>query len=64
MTVTVLYSIEAVWYSLYAAVCTVSIRAFQFGQKSIDSIRFDYRYRIDFFDSIRFGDLINLPPLN
>jgi len=26
-----------------------------------DSIRFDSRYRIDFFDSIRFGNLINLP---
>ena len=25
------------------------------------SIRFDFRYRIDFFDSIRFGNLINLP---
>jgi len=36
-------------------------RAFQFGQKSLDSIRFDSRYRIDFFDSIRFGNLINLP---
>ena len=36
-------------------------RAFQFGQKSFDSIRFDFRYRIDFFDSIRFGNLINLP---
>ena len=28
------------------------------GQKSYDSIRFDSRYRIDFF---RFGNLINLP---
>ena len=34
-------------------------RAFQFGEKV--SIRFDSRYRIDFFDSIRFGNLINLP---
>jgi len=25
------------------------------------SIRFDSRYRIDFFDSIQFGNLINLP---
>jgi len=34
----------------------VRIRAFQFGQKV--SIRFDYRYRIDFFrfDSIRQSD--------
>ena len=33
-------------------------RAFQFGQKSFDSIRFDSRYRIDFFrfDSIRQSD--------
>jgi len=31
------------------------------GKKSLDSIRFDSRYRIDFFDSIRFGNLINLP---
>jgi len=31
------------------------------GKKSFDSIRFDSRYRIDFFDSIRFGNLINLP---
>ena len=23
--------------------------------------RFDFRYRIDFFDSIRLGNLINLP---
>ena len=30
------------------------------GKKSFDSIRFDSRYRIDFFDSIRFGNLINL----
>jgi len=30
-------------------------RAFQFGQKKV-SIRFDYRYRIDFFDSIRQSD--------
>ena len=38
-------------------------REFQFGQKKFrfDSIRFDSRYRIDFFDSIRFGNLINLP---
>jgi len=36
-------------------------RAFQFVQKSFDSIRFDSRYRIDFFDSIQFGNLINLP---
>ena len=41
----------------------VSSTAFQFGQKSFDSIRFDSRYRIDFFDSIRFGNLINLPLL-
>ena len=39
-------------------------RAFQFGQKSFDSIRFDSRYRIDFFDSIRFANLINLPLLH
>ena len=39
-------------------------RAFQFGQKSFDSIRFDSRYRIDFFDSIRFASLINLPLLH
>jgi len=31
------------------------------GKKSFDSIRFDSRYGIDFFDSIRFGNLINLP---
>ena len=31
------------------------------GEKSFDSIRFDSRYRIDFFDSIRFINLINLP---
>ena len=31
------------------------------GKKSFNSIRFDFRYRIDFFDSIRFGNLINLP---
>ena len=37
-------------------------RAFQFGQKKVSiSIRFDSRYRIDFLDSIRFGNLINLP---
>ena len=35
-------------------------RAFQFGQKKV-SIRFNSRYRIDFFYSIRFGNLINLP---
>jgi len=34
-----------------------SARAFQFGQKKF---RFDSRYRIDFFDSIRFANLINL----
>jgi len=28
-------------------------KAFQFGQKSVDSIQFDFRCRIDFFDSIR-----------
>jgi len=28
------------------------------------SIRFDYRYRIEFFDSIRFANLINLPLLH
>jgi len=28
------------------------------------SIRFDSRYRIDFFDSIRFANLINLPLLH
>ena len=39
----------------------MTTRAFQFGRKSFDSIRFDSRYRIDFFDSIRFGNLINLP---
>ena len=39
----------------------LSTRAFQFGQKSFHSIRFDSRYRIDFFDSIRFGNLIHLP---
>ena len=39
----------------------ISVRAFQFGQKSFDSIRFNSRYRIDFFDSILFGNLINLP---
>jgi len=33
-------------------------RAYQFGQKKF---RFDSRYRIDFFDSIRFSNLINLP---
>ena len=37
-------------------------RAFQFGQKV--SILFDSRYRIDFFDSIRFANLINLPLLH
>jgi len=37
-----------------------SSKAFQFGQKSFDSIRFDSRYRIDFF-SIRFANLITLP---
>ena len=31
------------------------------GKKSFDSIRFDSRHRIEFFDSIRFGNLINLP---
>jgi len=31
------------------------------GKKSFDSIRFDCRYRIDFFDLIRFGNLINFP---
>jgi len=36
-------------------------RAFQCGLKSFDSIRFDSRYRIDFFDSIKFGNLINVP---
>jgi len=28
------------------------------------SIRFDFRYRVDFFDSIRFANLINLPLLH
>ena len=37
--------------------CLIS-RAFQFGQKKF---RFDSRYRIDFFDSIRFANLIHLP---
>jgi len=32
-------------------------RAFQFGQKSFDSIRFDFRYRIDFFSN-RFDSAI------
>ena len=41
-----------------SASCT---RAFRFGQKKF---RFDSRYRIDFFDSIRFANLINLPLLN
>ena len=41
-----------------------SYRAFQFGQKSFDSIRFDSHYRIDFFDSIRFANLINFPLLH
>jgi len=36
-------------------------RAFQFGPKYFDLVRFDSRYRIDFFDSIQFGNLINLP---
>ena len=31
------------------------------GKKSFDSILFDSRHRIEFFDSIRFGNLINLP---
>jgi len=31
------------------------------GKKSFESILFDSRYRIDCFDSIRFGNLINLP---
>ena len=31
-------------------------KAFQFGQKSFDSIRFDFRCGIDFFDSIRQSD--------
>ena len=31
------------------------------GKKSFDLIRFDSRYRIDFFDSIRFANLIHLP---
>ena len=35
-------------------------RAFQFGPKSFDSIRFSLPNRF-FFDSIRFGNLINLP---
>ena len=39
----------------------VNSRAFQFGQKRFDSIRSDFHYRIDFFDSIGFGNLINLP---
>ena len=34
------------------------------GKKSFDSILFDFRYRIDFFDSIRFANLINLPLLH
>ena len=34
------------------------------GKKSFDSDRFDYRYRIDFFDLIRFANLINLPLLH
>ena len=38
----------------------VPYRAFQFGQKSFDSMPFDSRYQIDFLDSIRFGNLINL----
>ena len=42
----------------YAGI-VIGNRAFQFGQKKV-SIRFDSRYRIDFFDSIRFGNLVNL----
>ena len=34
------------------------------GKKSFDSIRSVSRYRIDFFDSIRFANLINLPLLH
>jgi len=45
------------WHTKFSVVS----RAIQFGQKSFDSIRFDSHYRIDFFDSIRFANLINLP---
>ena len=53
-------SVAALLQRNFAAAITFS-RAFQFGQKSFGSILFDFRYRIDFFDSIRFGNLINLP---
>ena len=49
---------------LNSSVVTLIARAFQSGPKSFDSIWFDSRYRIDFFDSIWFANLINLPLLH
>ena len=53
---TAINEVTPIWAVLWYD--TVRDRAFQFGQKKI---RFDSRYRIDFFDSIRFGNMINLP---
>ena len=35
--------------TMHLSTVDATTRAFQFGPKSFDSIRFDYRYRIDFF---------------
>jgi len=45
-------------HAMDAAHTALPARAFQFGQKSFDSIRFSLTNR---FFSIRFGNLINLP---
>jgi len=42
----------------------LSIEHSNSGKKSFDSILFDFRYRIVFFDLTRFGNLINLPLLH
>ena len=51
-------------YILDDAKQTYGVEYSNSGKKSFDSIRFDSRYRIDFFDSIRFDNLINLPLLH
>jgi len=52
---------QIMWYKFSPTSHLLYGRAFQFGQKSFHSILFDSCYRIDFFDSNRFGNLINLP---
>jgi len=47
---------QIMWYKFSPTSHPLYGRAFQFRQKSFHSIRFDSRYRIDFFDSIRQSD--------